>query len=64
MQTMIDSDRRDERCEVAVTLISASGRLRNVRKRFRTEAARERYLERVDENGTLYQVNAYADGWE
>ena len=42
--------------EVSFTVISAKGTLTNKRKTFKTENAMNKYLEKLSEDGKLYEI--------
>lgn len=47
--------------EVAVTIFDAKGNLKKVRKKFKTEDARAKWIDKQEESGNLYQVDGYLD---
>jgi len=47
--------------EIAATLIDKKGNLKNVRKAFKTEAARAKWVEKQEDAGNLYSVDGYRE---
>ncbi|MDD3242057.1 MAG: hypothetical protein PHQ64_04755 [Bacilli bacterium] len=47
--------------EVAVTIFDAKGNLKKVRKKFKTEDARAKWIDKQEESGNLYEVDGYLD---
>ena len=46
---------------MAVTIFDAKGNLKKVRKKFKTEDARAKWIDKQEESGNLYEVDGYLD---
>ena len=47
--------------EVALKMFDKSGKIKNVRKTFKTDEARSKWIDKIEEEGNLYEIDGFRD---